>query len=553
MRKTNETPITITPLGGLGEIGKNMTVIEWDGNAIIIDAGFKFPDSDLPGIDKVIPDMTYITQIAPKVKAIMLTHGHADHIGGLRYVLERVKAPVYGSELTIGIADEFIPGSVRPVDYRKIEFGKSFHIAGVKFEYIRVNHSIPEGGAIAMHFPQGVVIHSGDFKIDFNPIDGFPIDLQRFGDLGLKGVLCLLSDSTNADEEGYTGSESSVGKTFEKLFQTAPGRVIIATFATNLHRLQQIADVAEKYDRKLLIDGKSIIETIRVARRLGYFKINDALMVTPEQADKLPPNKVVIVTTGSQGEPMSGMSKIASATHPKIRILKTDTVCLSADPIPGNETLVSKIVSSLLKLGANVLYRSVDKVHVSGHGSQEEMKILLALTKPKYFIPVHGEYKHLWFHSQIAHELGVAKENIFLCENGDQIQLTSSKGRIAKKIPASSVYIDGASVGDIGTAVLKERTKLSKDGFMSISLGVSMLSREVIAGPEIFSQGFIYLRDSSDIVDELKQVIANSAKNWKGNKGTPDQLKKMVRDKVSDYLFDNKHSNPIITVSVLSL
>ncbi len=552
MRKTQETPITITPLGGLGEIGKNMTVIEWDSSAIIIDAGFKFPDSDLPGIDKVIPDLTYISQIASKVKAIFLTHGHADHIGGLRYVLEKVKAPVYGSELTIGIADEFIPGSVRPVDYRKIEFGKSFHIANVKFEYIRVNHSIPEGGAIAMHFPQGVVVHSGDFKIDLNPIDNHAIDLQRFGELGLKGVLCLLSDSTNADEEGYTGSESTVGKTFDKLFQTSPGRVIVATFATNLHRLQQIAEVTEKYGRKLLIDGKSIIETIRVAKRLGYFKMNDAIVVTPEQADKLPANKVVVVTTGSQGEPMSGMSKIASATHPKIRIIKNDTVILSADPIPGNETLVSKIVSSLLKLGATVLYRRIDGIHVSGHGSQEEMKILLALTRPKFFIPVHGEFKHLWFHSQIAQELGIAKENVFLCENGDQIQITSAKGKIAKKVPASSVYIDGASVGDIGTSVLKERTKLSRDGFMSITLGVSMLSREVIAGPEIASQGFIFMRDSNGFVDEIKNVVTNAVKTWKSNKGTQDQLKKSIRDKVSDYLFDNKHSNPIITVSVLS-
>ena len=553
MRSQDNSTVTITPLGGLGEIGKNMTVIEWDNNAIIIDAGFKFPDADLPGIDKVIPDITYIESIKHKVRAILLTHGHADHIGGLRYVLEKVKVPIYGTELTLGLADEVLPGSVRPVDFRKVTFDKSNQIAGIKVDFVRVNHSIPEGAAIALYLPAGIVLHTGDFKIDLNPIDGNQMDLQRFGELGLKGVLCLMADSTNADEPGYTGSESEVGKTFENIYRAAEGRIFLATFSTNIHRLQQIIDVTAKFGRKLIIDGKSIVDTIKVAQGLGYFKMPEKLDITPEQAAKMPDNKVVIVTTGTQGEPMSGLTKIANATHPKIRIKKSDTVIISADPIPGNESLVSRIVSSLLKLGATVHYRSVDAVHVSGHASSEEMKIVLGLIKPKYFIPVHGEYRQLWFHAKLAREQKIPQENIFICENGDQIQLSQKKAQVVKKVPAGAVYIDGASVGDIGTAVLKERSRLARDGFMTIGFAISKLSGEVLSGPEITSQGFIYIKESSDTIDLVKKAVLEIVKDWKSSKTSIIDLKRIIKDKVSDMLLETTRRRPLVLPMVLQI
>ncbi len=553
MSRNEPHSVLITPLGGLGEIGKNLTVIEWENNAVIIDAGFKFPDADLPGIDKVIPDLSYLDTISKKIRAVLLTHGHADHIGGLRYVLEKVKVPVYGTELTIGLADEVLPGSVRPVDFRTVQFGKHYFIAGVRTEFIRVNHSIPDGAAIALHFPAGIVLHTGDFKIDLNPIDGNPMDLQRLGDLGLKGILCLMADSTNADEPGYTASESTVGKTFEQLYKFAPGRIVVATFATNIHRLQQIVDTTVKFGRKLIIDGKSIVDTIKVAQRLGYFNMQDSIVITPEQANKMPPDKVAIVTTGTQGEPMSGLTKIANATHPKIHIQKTDTVLISADPIPGNESLVSRTVSGLLKLGANVYYRNVDGVHVSGHASQEEMKIVLALARPKYFIPLHGEYKQLWFHAKIAENIGINKENIFICDNGDQIQLSEKVGKIVKKVPAGAVYIDGSSVGDIGTVVLKERSKLARDGFMTISVAVSKDTREILAGPDITSQGFIYMKESAETIEVVKQAVINIVKNWKSESSSTSELKRQIREKLSDVLLETTRRRPMILPTVLQI
>lgn len=385
--RQKDSNVYITLLGGLGEIGKNMSVVEWGNSAVMIDAGFKFPDADLPGVDKVIPDLSYVESIKHKLKAILLTHGHADHIGALRYVLETVKVPVYGTELTLGLADEVLPGSVKPVEFMPVKFNKSFTIAGVKTDFIRVNHSIPEGSAIALHLPAGIVLHTGDFKIDMNPIDGHKMDLQRFGELGLQGVLCMLADSTNADEPGYTGSESEVGKTLDRIFRAAPSRIVVATFSTNIHRLQQVVDATARFGKRLLIDGRGIIETIKVAGRLGHFNLPDNLTIKPEQIKSVKPENLVILTTGTQGEPMSGLTKLASSTHKNISIRQDDTVLISADPIPGNETLVSRTVSGLLKFGANVFYRSIDAVHVSGHASQEELKILLGLVKPKYFVP----------------------------------------------------------------------------------------------------------------------------------------------------------------------
>lgn len=552
-RQHDNPTVTITPLGGLSEIGKNMTVIEWENNALIIDAGFKFPDADLPGIDKVIPDLSYIDQIGKKVKAVLLTHGHADHIGALRYLLEKIKVPVYGTELTLGLADEVLPGSVRPVDFRKVEFGKHYFVGGVKTEFIRVNHSIPDGAAIALHFPAGTVLHTGDFKIDLNPIDGNTMDLQRFGELGLKGILCLLADSTNADEPGYTQSESMVGRTLDQLFKNASGRIIVATFSTNIHRLQQIVDATAKFGRKILFDGKSIIDTIKVAQRLKHFNLPDGLVIAPEQVNRLPHEKVVIMTTGTQGEPMSGLTKIANATHPKIKIAKTDMVMVSADPIPGNENLVSRTVSGLMKLGATVIYRRVDGVHVSGHASQEEMKILHALTRPKFFIPVHGEFKQMWFHAKIAEEIGTKRENIFLLENGDQVQLSAKSGKLVKKVPASSVYIDGGSVGDIGTSVLKERSRLSRDGFLTISIAVSGLSKEVLGGPEINSQGFIYAKESQEVMDEVRKLVFEIVRDWKNENLQLADLKKMLRDRVSDSLMESTRRRPIVLPVVLQV
>ncbi|HOO96204.1 MAG TPA: ribonuclease J [Caldisericia bacterium] len=551
--RQKDSNVYITLLGGLGEIGKNMSVVEWGNSAVMIDAGFKFPDADLPGVDKVIPDLSYVESIKHKLKAILLTHGHADHIGALRYVLETVKVPVYGTELTLGLADEVLPGSVKPVEFMPVKFNKSFTIAGVKTDFIRVNHSIPEGSAIALHLPAGIVLHTGDFKIDMNPIDGHKMDLQRFGELGLQGVLCMLADSTNADEPGYTGSESEVGKTLDRIFRAAPSRIVVATFSTNIHRLQQVVDATARFGKRLLIDGRGIIETIKVAGRLGHFNLPDNLTIKPEQIKSVKPENLVILTTGTQGEPMSGLTKLASSTHKNISIRQDDTVLISADPIPGNETLVSRTVSGLLKFGANVFYRSIDAVHVSGHASQEELKILLGLVKPKYFVPVHGEYKQLWFHSKIAQELGTPKENVFLCENGDQLKLSNGAGKIHKKVPASAVYIDGSTVGDIGTVVLKERSRLSRDGFMTISIAISRLTKEVLAGPDINSQGFIYMKESSDTIDKVKKSVLNTAKEWKESKTSIPELKKQIKQRTSEVLLNNTRRRPVILPVVLQV
>ncbi len=553
MKNKKDNGVLITLLGGLGEIGKNMTVVEWEDKAVIIDAGFKFPDADLPGVDKVIPDLSYIEKIASKIKAVLLTHGHADHIGALRYVLEKVKVPIYGTKLTLGLADDVLPGSLRPLEFMQIEAGKHYQIAGIRTEFVRVTHSIPEGTAIALHLPSGIVLHTGDFKIDLKPIDGNPMDLPRFGELGSKGVLCMLADSTNADEPGYTGSESEVGKTLDRIFRKAPGRIIVATFSTNIHRLQQVVDTTEMMGRKLLLDGRGIIETIKVASRLGYFNMPPKLVINQDQLKSYKPEELVIMTTGTQGEPMSGLTKIANSTHKCVQIAKDDYVLISADPIPGNETVVSRTVSSLLKLGATVFYRSQDGVHVSGHASQEELRIMLGLVKPKYFIPVHGEYKQQWFHRQLAQEVGVDEKNIFLCENGDQVKLTKTSGKIERKVSASAVYIDGKSVGDIGTAVLKERSRLSRDGFMTISVVVSNLSKEILAKPEINSLGFIYMKESTETLDAAIKAVERSVIDWKEAGETIPKLKARIKQKVGEVLLDQTRRRPVIMPVVIQV
>jgi ribonuclease J len=551
MKKNNESNVYITLLGGLDEVGKNMTVIEWDGNAVLIDAGFKFPDAELPGIDKVIPDLSYIDKIKGKIKAILLTHGHADHIGALKYVLEKVKVPIYGTKLTLGLANDVLPGYLRPLETRQVEAGKDYRIAGVKTEFIRVTHSIPEGVAIALYLKPGIVLHTGDFKIDLRPIDGHPIDLPRFGELGSKGVLCMLSDSTNADEPGYTGSESQVGKTLDRIFRAAPARIIVATFSTNIHRLQQVVDTTHRMGRKLLVDGRGINETIKVATRLGYFTMPSGLTIKHDQLNKYKPEEIAIMTTGTQGEPMSGLSKIANSVHRNIDVRKDDSILVSADPIPGNETVVSKTVSSLIKLGATVYYRRVDGVHVSGHASQEELRVMLALVKPKYFIPVHGEYKQMWFHGKIAQEVGVDEKNIFLCENGDQVLINKRQGKIHKKVPASSVYIDGKSVGDIGTSVLKERSSLSRDGFLAVSVVISNLSKELLSEPEINSLGFIYMKNSTETFEATKKVTKEIVGRWKQNKQPVSKLKSMIRTSVKDVLYKQTRRIPVILPVVI--
>ncbi|MCK5744515.1 MAG: ribonuclease J [Caldisericia bacterium] len=553
MKNKKDSDVFITMLGGLGEIGKNMTVIEWDDKAVLIDAGFKFPDADLPVVDKVIPDLSYLEKIKHKLKAILLTHGHADHIGALKYVLEKIKVPVYGSKLTLGLADDVLPGHLRPIDFQQIEAGKHYQIAGIKIEFIRVTHSIPEGTAIALHLPAGVVLHTGDFKIDLRPIDGNPMDLPRFGELGSQGILCLLSDSTNADEPGYTGSESEVGKTLDKIFRAAPGRVIVATFSTNIHRLQQVVDTTKRMGRRLMLDGRGIIETIKVASRLGYFNMPPSLAISQDQLKSFKPEEVVIMTTGTQGEPMSGLTKIANSTHKTVQIHKDDFVLVSADPIPGNETVVSRTVSALIKLGATVFYRSVDGVHVSGHASQDELRIMLGLVKPKYFIPVHGEYKQQWFHGKLAEEVGVSKQNIFLCENGDQVRINKNSGKIHTKVSASAVYIDGKSVGDIGTAVLKERSKLSRDGFMTISIVISNLSKEVLAEPEINSLGFIYMKESEETLEATKKVVLTCVKQWREAKETIPKLKARIKQKAGEFLQNQTRRRPVILPVIIQV
>ncbi|SHE50696.1 ribonuclease J [Caldanaerobius fijiensis DSM 17918] len=548
--------IRIIPLGGLNEIGKNMTVYEYKDEIIVVDCGLAFPDDEMLGIDLVIPDISYLLKNQEKVKAIILTHGHEDHIGALPYVLKQINVPVYGTRLTMGIVETRLKeqGLLRDSKLINVNPGESVEIGNFKVEFIRTTHSIADSVALAIHTPMGVIVHTSDFKVDYTPIDGKPMDIHRFAELGKKGVLVMLADSTNIERPGYTLSEKTVGEALDNIFSGAEGRILIATFASNIHRIQQVINATYKYNRKLAVSGRSMINVINVAVELGYLNLPSDMMVSLEDAIKLPHNKVVILTTGSQGEPMSALTRMAYSEHKLVDIVPGDLVIISADPIPGNEKTVSRVINQLFKKGAEVVYEALADVHVSGHACQEELKLMHTLVKPKFFIPVHGEYRHLKQHAKLAENLGMPPENIFIADNGYVLEFNRDSGRIAGTVTAGRVLVDGFGVGDVGNIVLRDRKHLSQDGLLVVVVTISKDSGSVIAGPDIISRGFVYVRESEDLMEEIKKVVKKSLDECLSNNFTEwATIKSEIKNAVTKFLFEKTARKPMILPIIMEI
>lgn len=553
-RKTNK--LKIIPLGGLREIGKNITVIEYKDDIVVIDCGMLFPEDDMLGIDIAIPDITYLIKNKSKIRGILLTHGHEDHIGGLPYFLKELNVPVYGTRLTLGLLDNKLKehNLNNKVNLVQVKAGDKLKLGSFSIEFIRTTHSIPDSVAIAINTPVGMVVHTGDFKIDFTPINEETIDLHRFAELGRKGVLVLLADSTNVERPGYTMSERTVGDTFNDIFSKAEERIIVATFASNIHRIQQVINAAEKYGRKVTVSGRSMINTLNVACELGYIKMEEGTLIDINDMNKYKNNELVILTTGSQGETMSALSRMAFSEHKKIQLVPEDTVVVSASPIPGNEKTVFKVINRLIEIGTKVIYESLADVHVSGHACQEELKLMHTLLKPKFFIPVHGEFRHLKRHAELAMELGMLKENIFIANNGDVIEFTKNTGTITQSVPAGNILVDGLGVGDVGNIVLRDRKHLSEDGLMVVVVTMSKQEGKVIAGPDIISRGFVYVRESEDLMEEARNVVkAALSECEKRNITDWSTLKSSIRDSLRKFLYEKIKRNPMILPIIMEV
>lgn len=543
-------PVHIIPLGGLNEIGKNMTVYECQGDMFIVDCGLSFPDADMLGVDLVIPDFTYVEKNIDKIKGVVITHGHEDHIGAIPYLLKKFNIPVYASPLAIGL----IKGKLKEHSLNGknvlnvVNPGDKIKMGCMTVEFVHVNHSIPDAMAMAIHTPAGIIVHTGDFKVDYSPIEGEAIDLARFAELGGEGVLCLLSDSTNAERPGFTPSERKVGQSFQGLFQSAEGkRIIIASFASNIHRIQQIINTAKEFDRKVAVSGRSMENVVSVAMELGYLKVPDGILVGIDEIARYPKDRTIIITTGSQGEPMSALSRMASGEHRKVTVSSEDFIIISATPIPGNEKHVTRVVNELLKLGADVVYEAMYEVHVSGHACQDELKMMLALTRPKYFVPVHGEFKHLRIHSRLATDMGVPKENIHVGEIGQIIELNEKEMKVVGTAEAGRVLVDGLGVGDVGAIVLRDRRHLSQDGLIVVVMTMESASGALLAGPDIVSRGFVYVRESEELISEAKQVVKNIV-DYCIDHGIRDwtTIKSEVRDGLSNYIYKKTKRGPMI-------
>lgn len=556
-RESRRTVVKIIPLGGLNEIGKNMTVFECSNDMFILDCGLAFPDADMPGVDIVIPDFTYVERNKDKLRGIVLTHGHEDHIGGLAYFLKKINVPVYGTKLTLGLVDSKLKehGLSGKVQLNPVLPRKTIKMGCMAVELIKVNHSIPDAVGMAIHTPAGVIVHTGDFKVDFSPIDGDIIDLARFGELGNRGVLALMADSTNAERPGYTQAERKVGESFENLFKKAEGkRIIIATFSSNIHRVQQIINCAEKYGRKVAIFGRSMVNVVSTAIELGYLKVPNGIIIDIELMNRYENERIVLITTGSQGEPMSALTRMAMNDHKKVNITPQDFIIISAKPIPGNEKYVTRVVNELMKSGAEVVYEAMYEVHVSGHACQEELKLMMALTKPRFFIPVHGEYKHLQKHASLAVDVGIPRENIVIAEIGNVIETDGTKMSIVSQVPAGRTLVDGLGVGDVGAIVLRDRKHLAQDGLIIIVVGIERATNEVVSGPDIISRGFVYVRESEELmvdsknilIDTLNQCSSSEFKEW-------NTLKGKMRDALSDYIYQKTRRSPMILPIIMEI
>ena len=550
-----QNKVQIIPLGGLGEIGKNMTAFRYGDDMILIDAGLMFPEDDMLGIDLVIPDISYLIENQDKLKGIFLTHGHEDHIGALPYVMKQIDCPVYGTALTLGILEGRLKeNGVSSENCRIIKPGDKITAGAFKLDFIRVNHSNPDAIAIAINTPIGTIIHTGDFKIDHTPVDGQVTEFNKFAEYGDRGVLALLADSTNAERPGFTPSEKMVGKTFDDEFRYAKNRIIVATFSSNVHRIQQVIDAALKYDRKVAVIGRSMVNVVNIAKELGYLKAPEGEIIDIDETHNYTPDKIVIITTGSQGEPMSALTRMAMNDHKKVDIMPGDTVIISATPIPGNEKLVSRTIDHLYKLGADVIYEKSNGVHVSGHASQEEIKLMHNLVRPKFFIPVHGEFRHLIKHANLAQSLGMPKENIVIAENGSVIELTKNSIGINGKVPAGKVLVDGLGVGDVGNIVLRDRRQLSQDGIMIVVVTIDKENCHVVSGPDIVSRGFVYVREAEGLMDEAKDKVQLALEKCEEN-GVSEwsAIKSTVRDSLGRFLYERTRRRPMILPIIMEI
>jgi len=549
--------LKIIPLGGLDEIGKNLTVFEYGSDIVVLDCGLAFPDDEMLGVDIVIPDTTYLVKNADKIRGFVLTHGHEDHIGSLPYVLRDVNAPIYGTRLTIGLVSNKLKehGLLASAKLKNVSPGDTITLGAFKVEFIRSNHSIPDAVAIALHTPVGVIIHTGDFKIDATPIEGSMMDIARIGELGKQGVLALMSESTNVERSGYTMSESTVGVAFDEIFLNNPNqRIVVATFASNVHRVQQIINAAHKYGRKIAVSGRSMSNVISVAMELGYMRVPKGIFIDIDEVSKYTPDKLVLITTGSQGETMSALTRMAFSDHKKISLGAGDTVIISANPIPGNEKTVSRVINELFKRGVDVIYETLADIHVSGHACREELKLILGLAKPKFFIPVHGEYRHLMHHSKLAQSMGINKKNVFVMEIGQVLEITEDAAKLNGVVPSGKVLVDGLGVGDVGNIVLRDRKHLAQDGLIVVVITISGKTREIISGPDVISRGFVYMRESEDLIEKIKVCAKNSIEGCRAkNIYDWNTLKGNVKSSLGEFLYEKTKRKPMILPVIMEV
>ena len=549
--------LKIIPLGGLHEIGKNITVFEYEDEIIVVDCGISFPEDDMLGVDLVIPDVTYLVKNQEKIKGMVITHGHEDHIGGIPYFLKQINVPIYATRLTAGLISNKLEEHklLRSTDMHIVNQGDTIKLGNnFTVEFIRSSHSIPDSVMLAITTPAGTILHTGDFKVDYTPIDGQIMNFGRIAELGGQGILALMSDSTNAERRGFTMSESSVGDVFEKLFMNCTKRIVVATFASNVHRIQQIVNSAVKYGRKIAVCGRSMINIITTAVELGYIECPENIFIDIDMIGSYTDDQLVIITTGSQGEPMSALTRMAAGDHRKVKITPNDLIIISATPIPGNEKYVSKVIDDLMQLGAEVVYSALADVHVSGHACQEEQKLILALAKPKYFIPVHGEYRQLRAHQETAELMGIDKDNIFMLTNGRVLELNENEAKFTGTVPSGRVLVDGLGVGDVGNIVLRDRQHLAQDGLIVIVLTMDSQTGEVVAGPDVISRGFVYVRESENLMDDVKSVVRHEVSKCE-ERGVRDwsTIKSTVKENLRDYLFIKTKRNPMIIPIIMEV
>ncbi|MDY0234556.1 MAG: ribonuclease J [Gudongella sp.] len=553
MAKPNK--LKIIPLGGLGEIGKNITVHEYKDSIVIVDCGMTFPEDEMLGVDIVIPDVSYLIKNKDKIKGLVLTHGHEDHIGAIPYVLKKINMPIYGTKLTLGLlANKLKEHNLKNVELNVVDYGTTYKLGHFDVEFIKTTHSIPDSAAIALTSPIGTVIQTGDFKIDFTPLEGAEMNLNRFAELGNKGVLALLSDSTNVVRPGYTVSERMVGETFRDLFYKAEGRIIVATFSSNVYRIQQVIDAAELNNRKVILSGRSMLNVTSVARELGYLKYKEDTIIDIKDLGNYRKDEIVLIMTGSQGEPMSALTRIAANEHRQIELIHDDLVLISATPIPGNEKAVSKTVNKLLEKGIKVVYEALDDIHVSGHACQEELKLMHSLVKPKFFMPVHGEIRHLKLHAELSKAMGTPEENIFVLENGQCLEFTKDTASMGASVPSGHILVDGLGVGDVGNIVLRDRKHLSEDGLIVVVVSIEKSTGKVVSGPDLVSRGFVFVRESEDLMVEAKTIVqktlddleAKKIKDW-------SSIKSSIRNDLRAFLYGKIKRNPMILPIIMEI